>query len=187
LSTTVLHTADDLLKMPESGVRYELVAGELRTMTPASGAHGLVVGRVFGALYQHIQGQHLGEVFPGATGFLLKRNPDTVRAPDVAFISADRLPAEGIGPGFLQLAPDLAVEVISPTDTVSELGEKVEEYIAVGVRAIWIVDPANRTVTVHEAGRAVRILRESDALEGGDVVPGFRCPVADLFAGVRRK
>jgi Uma2 family endonuclease len=121
------------------------------------------------------------------TGFKIASDPDTVRAPDVAYVTAERLPPPEQRPGYFEGAPDLAVEIVSPTDTVSELGEKVEEYLAVGVRGIWIVDPANRTVTVHEPGQPVRILRELDTLEGGDVVPGFRCPVSELFAGVRRK
>jgi Uma2 family endonuclease len=183
MSTTTLYTAADLLKMPENRVRYELVEGELRTTTPASGALGLVTGRLFGELFQHVRAQALGELFTEATGFQLRRNPDTVRAPDIAFVRAERLPPEGIGPGFLELAPDLAVEVVSPSDTVSELGEKVGEYLDVGVRAIWVVDPANRTVTTHEAGRNVRLLREDDMLEGGAVVPGFQYSVAALFAG----
>ena len=185
--TTALHTAADLLKLPENGMRYELVEGELRAMTPASGAHGLVTGRLFLALGQHVQTHGLGELFTEATGFQLRRDPDTVRCSDIAFVRAERLPPEGLGPGFLELAPDLAVEVVSPSDTVSELGEKVEEYARAGVRAIWVVDPTNRTVTTHEAGHTVRLLRENDVLDGGEVVPGFQYRVAALFAGVRRK
>jgi Uma2 family endonuclease len=186
-SRTIMYTAEDLIKMPDTGLRYELVEGELRTMTPTGGAHGVVAGNLLGVLFQHVQAHALGKLFTEATGFQLKRNPDTVRCPDVGFVRADRLPPEGIGPGFLQLAPDLAVEVVSPSDTVSELGEKVDEYAAAGVRVVWIVDPANRTVTIHETGRSVRILREGDVLDGGDVVPGFRYEVAGLFAGVRRR
>jgi Uma2 family endonuclease len=163
-----------------------VIAARRRT-SGQSGAHGLVAGRVFSALYQHVQAQRLGAVFTGATGFQLRRDPDTVRAPDAAFVRTERLPPEGLGDGFVQLAPDLAVEVVSPSDRGSELEEKVEEYLSVGVRGIWIVDPATRTVTVDAAGHPVHILREADALEGGDIVPGFRCPVADLFAGVRRR
>ncbi len=187
MNPAVVYTAADLIKMPEHEVRYELVAGELRTMTPTGGAHGVVTGNLFGALFQHVQAAALGRLFTEATGFQLRRDPDTVRCPDVAFVRADRLPSEGLGPTFLDLAPDLTVEVMSPSDTVSAVGEKIEEYLAAGVRAIWIVDPANRTVTVHEAGQAVRILREGDVLDGGEVVPGFQSPVAGVFAGVRRK
>ena len=182
MSTAVRYTADDLLRMPErDGVRYELVNGELKTMTPTGGAHGVIVAELTTALHQHARAHRLGRVFGESTGFVLRRDPDTVRAPDVSFVAAERLPA-AVPAGYLHLAPDLAVEVVSPGDTVSELGRKVEEYMRAGVREVWIVEPSNRTVTVHTLGRGVTVLRESDALEGGDVVTGFRFPVADRFA-----
>lgn len=181
------YTATDLLGMPERDVRYELVAGELRVTTPASGAHGLVVGRVFLALGRHVHDRSLGALFTEATGFQLRQDPDTVRCPDVAFVRAERLPEDGLGPGFMQLAPDLAVEVTSPDDRPTESGEKVKEYLEVGVRAVWVVDPSSRTVTVHQAGRVPRLLHERDALDGGEVVPGFHLEVRELFVGVRAR
>lgn len=193
MSTTnpdVLCTADDLLKLSESrNVRYELVAGELRVMEPARAAHGLIEINLLGALIPHVRTHDLGGLFTSDTGFRIKREPDTVRAPDIAFVQAGRLPPEGLDndAGFLDLAPDLAIEVTSPSDTVASLGEKIAEYLGVGVRLVWVVDPANRTVTVYAADRSARLLTEADAVNGGDVLPGFRCPVADLFAGIRRK
>jgi Uma2 family endonuclease len=185
MSTTALYTADDLLRMPErDGVRYELVDGALKVMAPAGGAHGAIVMELATALNQHVRAHRLGRLFSESTGFLLRRNPDTVCAPDIAFVTASRLPA-ALPIGFLQLAPDVAVEVISPSDTVAEVGRKVEEYMQAGVRSIWIVDPSNRTVTVHSPAQGVRILREPDVLDGGDVLPGFRRPVSELFAAIR--
>ena len=187
-TTAARHTAESVLRMPElRDVRYELVAGAIRVMEPAGAAHGLVEVRLLGLLLAHVRPRGLGELFTGDTGFVLRRDPDTVRAPDVAFVRADRLPSEGLDAGFPELAPDLAVEVASPGDTVGELGGKVAEYLDVGVRLVWVVDPANRTVTTYAADRSARLLAEADALDGGDVVPGFRCLVAELFAGVRRR
>src|SRR5918912_2237261 len=133
--TTVLYTADDLLRIPErDGVRYELVNGELKTMTPTGGAHGVIVAELTAALIQHVRAHRLGRIFGESTGFVLRRNPDTVRTPDVAFVAADRLPAT-VPVGYLELAPDLAIGVVSPSDTVAEVGRKVEEYVRAGVRS----------------------------------------------------
>ncbi|MEJ7812331.1 MAG: Uma2 family endonuclease [Gemmatimonadaceae bacterium] len=185
-NATVRYTAEQLLTMPGCDTHHELVAGRLRVMEPASGMHGLVVGRIFAALAPYVHGHGLGDLFTEATGFQLRRDPDTVRAPDIAFVRTGRLPPDGIGSGFLDLAPDLAVEVVSPGDTVPELGEKLDEYFDVGVHAVWVADPMNRTITVHEARHTARTLREGDVLSGGLVLPGFACEVAALFAGVRR-
>ena len=186
-ATSSLVTADQLLTMPEAGERVELVAGILRPMTPASGAHGLISAQLLAALAQHVFTERLGGLFTEQTGFILRRDPDTVRCPDVAFVRADRLPPEGVGRGYLALAPDLATQVLSPTDAASDVNAKVEEYLECGVRLVWVLDPATRTVTVHDPSGALRRLREGDVLDGGSVVPGFRCPVDALFAGVRRE
>ena len=184
MSSAIRYTADDLLRMPErDGVRYELVNGELKTMTPTGGAHGVIVAELTTALHQHARAHRLGRVFGESTGFVLRRDPDTVRAPGVSFVAAERLPA-AVPAGYLHLAPDLAVEVVSPSDTVTELGRKVEEYVRAGVRSIWVVDPSNRTVTVHTPDRGVTVLRESDALDGGEIIPGFRYSITELFAAI---
>jgi len=180
-----LYTADDLLAMDEDE-RYELVRGELRVMEPEPGpAHGIVVTTLIVLLGAHVRERRLGVVF-APTAFQLARDPDTVRGPDVSFVRADRLPRDGMGAGYLELGPDLAVEVLSPSNKPGEMREKMDDYFTAGVRTVWIVDPRRRTVTVHAPGEAPRVLREGDALEGGDVVPGFRCAVAELFIGVRR-
>jgi Uma2 family endonuclease len=105
----------------------------------------------------------------------------------VAFVAADRLPPEGIGRGFLELAPDLAAEVLSLSDSALEMNAKIEEYLWAGVRLVWVLDPEIRAVTVHDADGTVRHLREGDVLDGGSVAPAFHCPVAVLFAAVRRE
>jgi Uma2 family endonuclease len=181
------YTAEDLLTLPDGGERYELVAGDLRKMTPAGGPHGAITGSLFIALGQYVEAQRLGQLFTESTGFILRRDPDTVRCPDVAFVREDQLPAEGLAPGFLPVAPDLAVEVVSPSDTVYEVSQKVDEYLGAGVRSVWVVNPGNRTVTVYEPGGAARVLGEGDELDGGELVPGFRYPVARLFVRLRRR
>jgi Uma2 family endonuclease len=167
--------------LPEPDLPHELVRGVLRRVMPASGAHGLVVIQATLALGLHVRARGLGELFSEATGFLLARDPDTLLCPDVAFVAGERLAAAGLGQPFLELAPDLAVEVLSPGDRKTAVRAKVDEYLAAGVRAVWALDPATRTVRVHQRGGIELLLSEHDVLDGGDIVPGFRCPVAALF------
>jgi len=121
-------------------------------------------------------------VFAAETGFVLSRDPDTVRAPDVAFVSRQRIPASGIPDSYISAAPDLAVEVLSPDDRQVEVEEKIQQWLDAGTKAVWIVNPRRRTVTIHRAGADPRVLRESDTLPGDDVVPGFELKVAEIFA-----
>jgi Uma2 family endonuclease len=180
-TTTQLVTADELFAMPKDGFRYELVKGELRKMSPAGCEHGAVIFNLSGLLAQHIKAHKLGQGFGADTGFKIFSNPDTVRAPDIAFVRRERIPEAGVPKNFWDIAPDLAVEVVSPGDTFNEVDEKVEDWLAAGVRAVWIVNPKGRTVTVYRSPKQVAILTERDELDGGEVVPGFRCPVSELF------
>ena len=184
MSTTTPVTADQLLQMPDDGFRYELVAGELRKMVPAGWEHGAISGHLHGLLARHIADHVLGRVFSAETGFLLSRNPDTVRAPDIAFIHKDHIPAEGPEEAFWPGPPDLAVEVLSPGDTVSEVDDKVSAWLDAGAGAVWVVNPKAQNVTVHRSATDVRILTGNDQLDGQDVVPGFSCQVSEIFAGV---
>lgn len=180
MSTKTLLTSEDLWKIVADGSRYELSKGELLPMTPVGMEHGGVViniGRLLGA---HVTGKRLGLVGT-EIGFRLTRNPDTVRAPDVAFVARERLPKEGVPKKFAEFPPDLAVEVLSPEDTASEVLRKVEEYLTAGVRLVWVVDPATQTVTVYRSLQDVKILTTEQELDGGEVLPAFRTPVAELF------
>ena len=184
MSTTTPVTAEQLLRMPDDGCRYELVAGEVKKMPPAGWRHGSVGSEIHGLLLQHVKRQALGRVFAAETGFLLARNPDTVRAPDAAFIHKDHLPAEPPDEAFWPGAPDLAVEVVSPGDTVKEVDEKARACIEAGARVVWVVNPTWRNVAVYGPAAEVKTLAEHDELQGEEILPGFRCRVADLFVGI---
>ncbi|MHC4548638.1 MAG: Uma2 family endonuclease [Planctomycetota bacterium] len=172
-------TAEELLRARDLG-RCELVRGELRMMIPAGGEHGKLTYKLGFELGKYVLPRRVGTIYAAETGFLLSRNPDTVRAPDVAFVCAEREVASTRG--FLPGAPDLAVEVLSPDDRPGYVREKVAEWLEAGARAAWVVDPHARTVTVHAPQRAPRVLHEADTLRGGDVLPGFALAVRAIFA-----
>lgn len=174
-------TAEQLFELSDDGYRSELVQGEIVRMTPTGGEHGIVAMRIGVLLSEYVEAHHLGVCFAAETGFILQRDPDTVRAPDVAFVAADRVPRTGIPTFYWPSAPDLAVEVLSPWDRPAEVRRKVEEYFAAGTRLVWIVDPAARTVHVYRSLHDVRVLRGDDELNGDEVLPGFRCVVNRLF------
>jgi Uma2 family endonuclease len=175
-------TASEFLTHPAANQPSELVRGRIRLMSPASGARGAIAGVLFAALDAFVEAHGAGMCFPDNTGFLLPGLGDTVRSPDVAFVSAARLPKEGIGPGWIPLAPDLVVKILSPGETPAELEDKLADYRTSGTQLIWIVDPRGRTVSVQAVGEAERQLAESEILDGGDVLPGFELPIARLFA-----
>lgn len=178
MAATALLTADELLALPESE-QGELIRGDLQPMSPAGFDHFLLTGRLTGALHRWADARGAGPV-GGELGFILGRDPDTVLAPDISFIAANRAPARGT-PGFLALAPDLAVEVLSPSNSASAILEKVRIYLGAGVRLVWIVDPETNTLTEYTAGAAPRSLTAADTLDGGDVLPGFSLELEPLF------
>jgi len=173
-------TAEQLLQTPGLG-RCELVRGELIMMTPAGFDHGSIVVNVTAPLAVFVREHALGRVTGAETGFQIGRDPDTVRAPDVAFVRADRVPS-GPHPGFFQGPPDLAVEVLSPGDRAGEVLDKVQQWLAAGCRAVWLIDPQRRTVAVYDAGQHQVLRSDTDELTGGDLLPGFRLPLADIFS-----
>lgn len=177
-------TADELLHIPEDGFQYELVKGRLVKVMAAGAEHGVIEIRLITVLTDHVERNELGLVFPGDTGFKLESDPDTVRAPDVAFVRAGRIPPTGVPKGFWEGAPDLAVEILSPTNTAAQIREKLAEYLSLGSTQVWVVDPRRKTVTIHQRDVAPRVLNEGDEIDGGDLLPGFRYPVARLFAGL---
>jgi len=181
MSTTTLVTAEQLLGMPDDGYRRELVAGEMRTMTPPGWRHCAVESVVDGLLRDYLKEHPLGILLVGDPGFLLARDPDTVLAPDVAFIRNEHIPPELSEQGYWPGPPDLAVEVVSPGRPAHVFHEKASTWLDAGTAMVWVVHPARRTVTVYRPGAEPETLTEAGQLEGQDLLPGFRCPVADLF------
>lgn len=175
-------TAKELLRMPDDGFRYELVRGELRRMTPAGSVHGRIAMNFGTALNNHVKAHDLGTVYAAETGFRLTDDPDTVRAPDVAFVSRGRIEAVGEVEGYWPGAPDLAVEVISPADSHVEVEEKVFDWLEAGTSMVLTINPRRRSVTVYRSLADITILTEKDVLDGGEVVPGFRLAVREVFA-----
>ena len=178
---TATFTAEQLLAMPADAWRYELVDGELRRMAPAGHEHGRVALNLAWRLGQHASTHRLGTVYAAETGFLIRRDPDTVRAPDVAFIASARADAARALRGYFPGAPDLAVEVVSPSDTFSDVEEKVFEWLDAGSIAVVVVDPRRRQVTVSRGKQDIRVQGAGDVLDLSFVVAGFSIPVADLF------
>ena len=181
---TQLHTmtADELLAMPDDGIRRELVAGELREMTPAGWQHGRIAGNIAGELRAYVRAHRLGVMATAEASYRLFADPDTVRIPDVSFARQERVDEIGDPTGCWPGVPDLAFEVISPNDRYSEVRPTVDEYLAAGTPMVVLVDPRNREVVVFHASGARLELAEDDVLEGGDVVPGWRLPVRETFA-----
>ncbi len=181
MSITSLVTAEQLLAMPDDGCRRELVAGELRTMPPHGWLHGEVELNLAGLLKDYVEEHRLGKALTGDPGFLLDRDPDTVLAPDLAFIRHEHIPSELSDEGFWPGHPDLAVEVVARGRSAKAFHEKAAAWLEAGVAMVWVVHPARRTVTVYRSDAEPETLSEADHLDGQDLLPGFRCPVADLF------
>jgi Uma2 family endonuclease len=181
VSQAGLVTAEELLEMPDDAYRYELVRGELRKMAPAGARHSSIGVKIAISMGNQVTANNLGTVFGADGGFLLERNPDTVRAPDVGFVRRERLEEVGLVDGYWPGPPDLAVEVISPNDLYTEVAEKVEEWLKAGSGMVLVVDPRRRVATVHRPGREAFTLAEGEVLDGEDVVPGWRMAVGDVF------
>ena len=174
-TTTRRATEADLWEQSARGQRCELVDGQVRVMSPAGFNPGRIAVRIVAKLLTHAGSG--GFVVDSSTGFRLPNG--NVRVPDAAYVQRGRVDERH--EGFCPVAPDLAVEVVSPTDTPREVLEKVGEYLGAGTRLVWVVDPGARAVSVYRSLSEVVTLREDGFLDGGDVLPGFRCPLSDLF------
>jgi Uma2 family endonuclease len=183
MATRTRLTADDLWRMGEGDVRRELVDGEVIEMTPAGGVLGEVVAKLCRRLADHVEAHRLGKVVAGDVGFVLAlpSDPERVRAPDVAFLSTRRLPEGRLPQGFIAGAPDLAVEVLSPSENPVEVQQKVRDYLEAGARLVWIVAPRARTATIYRPDGSARLVREPDSLDGEAIVPGLAIPLADVL------
>ena len=178
---TKLLTADDLLRLDSEGVRGELIQGVLYETMPAGMEHGEIVMNLGILLGGFIKPRRLGRLTGSDAGVWLERDPDTVREPDIAYISAARLPPGVRVRGYAEVVPDLVVEIASPSDGQREVSDKARMWLRYGVRLVWVVQPDTYTVDVYEPGRAVVTLDEHGTLDGLDVLPGFTCAVRDIF------
>ncbi|MEW6363871.1 MAG: Uma2 family endonuclease [Acidobacteriota bacterium] len=176
---TELITGEALEKMPDMG-RCELVEGRIVTMSPTGQAHGECEGNFYDHIRSFVRARRLGRVSVGEVGIYTRRSPDSVRGADVLFISNERY-AQKKSRSFLDVAPDLVVEVLSPEDRWSEVMQKLREYFSIGVRLIWVADPESRTVYAYRSLTDIREFTLNDELPGDDVLPGFSVKVAELF------
>jgi Uma2 family endonuclease len=178
-----LVTAEEFARLPDNGHRYELVEGRIIEMPPPDIRHGVLADRMGAILVGFVERYGLGIVMT-ESGFKLAANPDTVRGPDLSFVRGERIPASGIPEGYWPGAPDLVVEIRSPRNRYTEIRRKVDNYLGLGTSLVWVVDPKKRHVVQHVCGEAARTLAAGDRLDGGEVLPGFQCEVAALFAGL---
>jgi Uma2 family endonuclease len=181
MATTRIATVDDLLAIEDDGYQYELVNGEIRRMSPAGGEASKLALGLGARIWNHVVGRQLGDVFGADCTFVLFEEPLTAVAPDVAFVRAHRLPSRSELPRPLHLAPDLAVEVVSPSDTMPQVAKKVRCYLDAGTPLVWVVIPRRKQVMVHRTVGDPITLGVDDELDGGDVLPGFQLKVADIF------
>ncbi len=167
--------------MPDDGLRRELVKGEIACLELTGSEHGAVTAELNGSLWHHVHEHRLGRVFGAETGFVLQRDPDTVRAPDVAFVRGRRIAEIGVPSTFFPGPPDLAVEVVSPSDRPKDVEAKVDDWLRHGTVEVWVVDPRRRTVVVYQSPGGPREFGEQDVLQSPDLLPGFRLAVAEIF------
>ena len=177
---TKLVTAEEFFEMGDIG-RCELINGEIIHMAPAGAEHGDIAMEVARLIANHVKAHGLGKVFAAETGFIITRDPDTTRAPDVAFVRKERVPAK-YRRGFFQGAPDLAVEVVSPDDMHSELLAKVDQWLSAGTTSVWVVDPPRKTIDIYRADKQVQRYRSNDTIVDEPLLPAFTLALNDLFS-----
>jgi Uma2 family endonuclease len=177
-----LLTAEEFEQLPDDGKRYELIDGELREMPPTVYWHGEVEINLGTLLNVHVRTHGLGRVSGGEILCLVHRDPDRVRAADIAFIRRERVPPLEARQHIMEVIPDLVVEILSKQDTVEEVSDRIDDWLNAGVQMLWIVDPFRRTVTIYHPGHDPTLLGEHGVLEGDPIIAGFRRPVAEIFA-----
>jgi Uma2 family endonuclease len=176
-----LLTAEEffLLPDPEDGSQQELVRGEIITMPPPGGMHGVSCNKAGRWIGNFVEDNDRGHVTSNDTGFITERDPDSVRGPDIAFWAKERLPVVPVG--YIEIAPDMLVEVQSPSNTWKQIRAKLMEYFARGVRLVWVIAPEDRTLTIYRTPDEGRVLHETATVTGEDVLPDFTCRVSDLL------
>ncbi len=174
-------TAEQLFRAPDGGNRLELVRGVLNVMSPAGSEHGWIAARILTRMANHVEASGLGRVYAAETGFLIEVNPDTVRAPDAAFVSHERLETVPPSSSYLQVAPDLVVEVVSPDDTSTQVEAKAEQWLEAGSRIVLVADPVNQTLRVYKSKAQIEVLHSGEELSCGDVCGGWKISVDEIF------
>lgn len=181
MSTSTLMTAEQLFALSPRLPRVELVEGELREMSPSGAEHVVIAARLIGRLAAVVYAGQLGEIFGCEGGFLIEQDPDTVLAPDGAFVTAERIAQTGVPQGYYPGPPDLVIEVVSPNDRARDTARKAERWLNAGVRLVWVINPRSQSATIFRPGvDPITISAEQD-LTGEDVVPGFRCRLGDVL------
>jgi Uma2 family endonuclease len=175
-----LLTAEEFFLMPNppGGIQQELVLGEVVNMPPPGGLHGVCQVKTSGRLGAHVYGG-FGGTLTTETGFVTRRDPDSVRGPDISYWSKERLSEVPVG--YIEISPDMLVEILSPSNTTKKILEKLREYFSKGVRLIWVISPEDRTLTIYRTPDEGRLLHETALVTGEDVLPGFECRVSDLL------
>jgi Uma2 family endonuclease len=174
-------TADDLYALSPDNMRHELIHGKLTTMSPAGFDHGRFSSLINAHVQLFVAEHNLGDTVGAETGFILARNPDTVRAPDLAFVKRERVRTVGRTKKFFPSYPDLAVEVLSPDDRASVVMKKIQQYLDAGTSQVWIIDPDELSLTVYAPNLPPRVMTANDTLDGGDLLPGFSLPLAKIL------
>lgn len=175
------YTADQLYVREDDGQRYELVNGVLSMMSPAGSEHGWIAGNIYHYLSVHVREKNIGRVYAAETGFLISRDPDTVRAPDACFVSYERLATVEPSKAYLALAPDLVVEVVSPSDSSSDVESKVKLWLESGSQLVLVADPATKTIRVYENKSEIRVYHTGEQINTGDVCQNWTLSVDDVF------
>lgn len=178
-SSVEVLSIEEFERLPDDGWRRELVRGRVVKEPPAGFRHGGIAGTIVGILHAFVSGKGLGRVVTAETGFVLFDEPPTVRAPDIAFVARGRLTFDP--DGFAPIAPDLAVEIVSPSNTMPEIHSQVVDYLDAGTQLVWVVEPRSRSVTVYRSLKEVRLLTGDDEIDAGTVLPGLRLKVSRIF------
>ena len=181
VTTEGLLTASQLAELHEELFQFELDQGELIIMAPAGEEHGRHEGRLFGLLFAQIEARDLGVLYTSDTGFILARDPDVVRSPDIAFVSKERFPLAVDPSGYIIGAPDLAIEVQSPSQSPADLEKKVSQYLASGTREVWVLHPRKRGAARHQSSGSVVDLGSDDLLQSPDILPGVHIRLSSVF------
>lgn len=174
-------TADQLWELSAEGKRCELIRGKLHMMSPAGNEHGQVAMAIGASLFQHVKKRQLGKTYAAETGFQIARDPDTVRAPDAAFVSTQRLACVEATSAYLELAPDLVVEVVSPNDVFSDVEDKVSQWLAAGSKIVLVANPKDASLRIYRSPEKIAILRLGDCFDAGDVCGNWNLKVSDVF------